>query len=120
MGQACAKRALTCGLRMFLQVRLYKWAYRNNLELIEMSEVQRSANQLVSQTAPSVSTRDFSVDKGNAVLCAAVLQHCFLIPQRYLKLALGFIVRNRIAIHKTAAPPSADSTRMPPRGNRLL
>jgi len=66
-----------------------------------MSEVQRSTNQLVSQTAPSVSTRDFSVNKGNTVLCAAVLQHCFLISQRDLKLSLGFIVRNGIVIHKT-------------------
>jgi hypothetical protein len=42
------------------------------------------------------------MDKGNARLSAAVLQHCFLIPQRDLKLALGLIVRNGIAIHKTA------------------
>ena len=105
---------------MLLQVRFYKWTHRNNLELIEMSEIQRSANQLVSQPAPPRCLRDFSMNKGNAVLRAAVLQHCFLISQRYLKLALGLIVRNGIAIHKTAAPPSADSTRMPARGNRLL
>ena len=77
---------------MLLQVRFYKWTHRNNLELIEVSEVQRSANQLVAQPASSVSRRDFSMDKGNAVLCAAVLQHCFLVPQRDLKLSLGFIV----------------------------
>src|SRR6476619_5900158 len=39
------------------------------------------------------------MDQGDAVVCAAVLQHRFLIPQRDLKLALGFIMRNGIAIH---------------------
>src|SRR5882724_5247799 len=87
--------------RMLLQVRFYKWAYRNNLELIEMSEVQRSANQLASQPASTRCSRYLSVDQRDAVLCAAVLQHRFLVPQRYFKLALGFIVRNGIAIHKT-------------------
>src|SRR6476646_2817860 len=54
------------------------------------------------------------MDQGDAVVCAAVLEHRFLIPQRDLELALGFIVRNGIAMHAARSVISlADSTRMP-------
>jgi len=40
------------------------------------------------------------MDQGNAVVCTAVLQQSFLISQRDLKLALGFIVCNGITFHE--------------------
>src|SRR6478672_13275689 len=85
---------------MLLQVRFHERAHGNDLELIEMSKVQRSANQLISQAASSRGLRDFSMDQRNAAVRAAVLQHGFLLAQSNLKLAFGFIVRNGIAIHR--------------------
>jgi hypothetical protein len=40
------------------------------------------------------------MDQSDVVVCAAILQQSFVIPQRDFKLALGFIVCNGIAIHK--------------------
>src|ERR1700747_2391593 len=62
------------------------------------------------------------MDQGNAVVCAAVLQHRFLIPQRDLKLAFGFIVCNGITIHEACYSgfSLADSTPMSLRGNKLF
>src|ERR1700704_1324859 len=57
------RRCLTGRSRMFLQVRFYKRANRHDLELIEVSKVQRSANQLVSQTASPIRRRDLGMDK---------------------------------------------------------
>jgi hypothetical protein len=90
-----------CRFRMLLQVSFYEWTHRHNFQLIEMGKVQRSANQLVSQPAPARRLRDLSMNKRDAVLRAAILQHSFLISQRDLKLARGFIVCNGIVIHKT-------------------
>ena len=42
------------------------------------------------------------MDQGNVLVCAAVLQQRFLIPQRDLKLTLGFIVRNGITFHEAS------------------
>jgi len=86
---------------MLLQIRFYEWAHRNNLQLIEMGIIQRSANQLISQSSSPGSWRDLSMGQGNMLVCAAVLQQRFLTPQRDLKLALGFIVCNRITFHNT-------------------
>lgn len=94
----CRGSGLACGFRMFFQIRFHKWTHRNDLKLIEVGIVQRSAYQLISQAAPAGSLRDLRMNQGNAVVRAAVLQHRFLSSQRDLKLALGFIVRNGIAI----------------------
>jgi hypothetical protein len=61
------------------------------------------------------------MDKRDAMVRAAILQQRFLIPQRDLKLALGFIVRNGIAIHAARSVISlADSTPTQLDRNRLF
>jgi hypothetical protein len=89
------------GFRMFLQIGLDERTHGNNLELIEVGEVQRSADQLLTQAAAPRCFRHFRVQQTDVVVHAVVLQDGFFVTQRNLKLPFGFIVCNGVVVHET-------------------
>ena len=90
---------LTCGFWVFLQVQLHKRTDRHNFKLMEVSVVERSANQLAAQAARTHRLRNLSVDQPHGVTSAFVLENGRSFIQRNFKLAIGFIVLDGIAIH---------------------
>src|SRR5215831_19629538 len=84
---------------MFLQICFYERAHRDDLQLVEMGIVQGGANQLVAQSSSAPLFRDLSMNEGDTVLRAMVLQNSALASQRDLKLALHFVMRYRTAVH---------------------
>ena len=90
---------LTCGFWVFLQVQLHKRTDRHNFKLMEVSVVKRSANQLAAQAARTHRLRNLSVDQPHGVTRALVLEKSSSLVQRDLKLTIGFIVLDGIAIH---------------------
>ena len=85
---------------MFVQIRFYERTNRHYLELIEMGVVQGGANQLVAQPASAPWFRDLSMNQGDTVLRAMVLQNGALVAQRDFKLAFRFVMRYRTAVHE--------------------
>src|ERR1700686_2494395 len=87
--------------RMLFQVPFHGRTNGNDFQLMEMRIIQRSANQLGTQTVSPRCFRDFGMDQADAVRRAPVSQDGFLIPQRDFKLALCLVMRDRIAVHET-------------------
>jgi hypothetical protein len=89
------------GFRMFLQICFYERANGDDLQLVEMGIVKGGTNQLVAQPASAPRFRDLSMNQGDAVLRAMVLQNSALISKRDLKLTLRFVMRYGTAVHTT-------------------